>query len=109
MIRRPPRSTLFPYTTLFRSRRNRICRLPSRTSRLPRRKTFVGPSEPHPRLVRQAFERGIANYQVGPLLRYPIFESPPCGATNLSTSSSGGLYTRCASCYSLFPSLHPHS
>src|SRR5687767_15436814 len=23
MIRRPPRSTLFPYTTLFRSRRNR--------------------------------------------------------------------------------------
>src|SRR5256885_11095233 len=29
MIRRPPRSTLFPYTTLFRSnetRRSRICR-----------------------------------------------------------------------------------
>src|SRR4051812_49750251 len=24
MIRRPPRSTLFPYTTLFRSRRERI-------------------------------------------------------------------------------------
>src|SRR5256886_10038401 len=24
MIRRPPRSTLFPYTTLFRSRRDRI-------------------------------------------------------------------------------------
>src|SRR5260370_28769089 len=24
MIRRPPRSTLFPYTTLFRSRHNRI-------------------------------------------------------------------------------------
>src|SRR3712207_7493803 len=24
MIRRPPRSTLFPYTTLFRSRRNRF-------------------------------------------------------------------------------------
>src|SRR5258707_2027288 len=24
MIRRPPRSTLFPYTTLFRSRRNSI-------------------------------------------------------------------------------------
>src|SRR2546422_4506887 len=27
MIRRPPRSTLFPYTTLFRSRRQRIQRL----------------------------------------------------------------------------------
>src|SRR5256885_3223441 len=25
MIRRPPRSTLFPYTTLFRSRRNVKC------------------------------------------------------------------------------------
>src|SRR2546430_6810720 len=34
MIRRPPRSTLFPYTTLFRSGRGRPCRrgLP----RLPR-------------------------------------------------------------------------
>src|SRR3712207_8131069 len=27
MIRRPPRSTLFPYTTLFRSRRDRLPRL----------------------------------------------------------------------------------
>src|SRR5258707_11120477 len=27
MIRRPPRSTLFPYTTLFRSRRGRRVRL----------------------------------------------------------------------------------
>src|SRR5258708_30363963 len=26
MIRRPPRSTLFPYTTLFRSRKRRGCR-----------------------------------------------------------------------------------
>src|SRR2546427_6781110 len=33
MIRRPPRSTLFPYTTLFRSqhevRLHRLCRLPT--------------------------------------------------------------------------------
>src|SRR3712207_6916703 len=28
MIRRPPRSTLFPYTTLFRSSRTRSARLP---------------------------------------------------------------------------------
>src|SRR3712207_8536967 len=27
MIRRPPRSTLFPYTTLFRSRGGRLCGL----------------------------------------------------------------------------------
>src|SRR3712207_7870415 len=30
MIRRPPRSTLFPYTTLFRSRRARGAPAPSR-------------------------------------------------------------------------------
>src|SRR5256885_11886518 len=37
MIRRPPRSTLFPYTTLFRSRRTRrypLCELEARR-RLP--------------------------------------------------------------------------
>src|SRR2546430_5760794 len=33
MIRRPPRSTLFPYTTLFRSTRARTARRP----RIPRR------------------------------------------------------------------------
>src|SRR5256885_12851955 len=33
MIRRPPRSTLFPYTTLFRSRRER----PHRTGECPHR------------------------------------------------------------------------
>src|SRR2546422_4932029 len=34
MIRRPPRSTLFPYTTLFRSavRRSRRCRAPPRAA-----------------------------------------------------------------------------
>src|SRR5438128_6443663 len=34
MIRRPPRSTLFPYTTLFRSRRGR-----------PRRPLLQGPAD----------------------------------------------------------------
>src|SRR3712207_8149448 len=33
MIRRPPRSTLFPYTTLFRSRRSRPA--PQRAGELP--------------------------------------------------------------------------
>src|SRR3989475_3566484 len=39
MIRRPPRSTLFPYTTLFRSRR----RVPPRSAagRAPRRRDFA--------------------------------------------------------------------
>src|SRR2546430_6852644 len=33
MIRRPPRSTLFPYTTLFRSRPSRRVRRPTRRDR----------------------------------------------------------------------------
>src|SRR6266478_8539592 len=33
MIRRPPRSTLFPYTTLFRSPDRRPVRMPSRRRR----------------------------------------------------------------------------
>src|SRR5260370_26876151 len=33
MIRRPPRSTLFPYTTLFRSRWSRLNALPTLTEK----------------------------------------------------------------------------
>src|SRR3989442_9169925 len=40
MIRRPPRSTLFPYTTLFRS-------VPGKASALPR--SVAGPQRPHVR------------------------------------------------------------
>src|SRR5437667_2013821 len=43
MIRRPPRSTLFPYTTLFRSLRSPCC---SRTPRTP-------PHRPRPRSGRR--------------------------------------------------------
>src|SRR5260370_14210835 len=39
MIRRPPRSTLFPYTTLFRSGQRRIVR---HTTRLHLREQFGG-------------------------------------------------------------------
>src|SRR5258708_30107814 len=35
MIRRPPRSTLFPYTTLFRSGRHIICRNENRRTIQP--------------------------------------------------------------------------
>src|SRR3712207_6936890 len=37
MIRRPPRSTLFPYTTLFRSRETNSSLFPFRSSPQPRR------------------------------------------------------------------------
>src|SRR5438309_7873781 len=44
MIRRPPRSTLFPYTTLFRScLPNRICKFPNPTGQ----KTVLLRSEEH--------------------------------------------------------------
>src|SRR5216684_5031366 len=44
MIRRPPRSTLFPYTTLFRSRRHGSTHASSRTRR-PARSTTARSEE----------------------------------------------------------------
>src|SRR2546430_8924763 len=46
MIRRPPRSTLFPYTTLFRSR--------TRGSDAPRARRGTHPRSRNPWLVRRA-------------------------------------------------------
>src|SRR2546430_13512249 len=44
MIRRPPRSTLFPYTTLFRSRKTyTVCRRQPAEGPLPRRRRAVLP------------------------------------------------------------------
>src|SRR5258708_17806915 len=54
MIRRPPRSTLFPYTTLFRSPRRR-CRCPHPGNSSPgcrRPRTGAAPSAPQPRPFR---------------------------------------------------------
>src|SRR2546430_10297512 len=45
MIRRPPRSTLFPYTTLFRSRENAQCR--ARVPALP--EMLRAHAQAHPR------------------------------------------------------------
>src|SRR5258706_14981323 len=42
MIRRPPRSTLFPYTTLFRSRRDFIRRRTCRNNRHHNRNHYQG-------------------------------------------------------------------
>src|SRR2546422_2918593 len=53
MIRRPPRSTLFPYTTLFRSRhwrngREDVDRLPDQLGRHIRPDTRRRPTAPRP-------------------------------------------------------------
>src|SRR5436305_6702576 len=55
MLRRPPRSTLFPYTTLFRSARPR--RLLGRRLRRPRRRRVHEPAADHdPRPVLRSEE-----------------------------------------------------
>src|SRR2546425_8734293 len=46
MIRRPPRSTLFPYTTLFRSGDQRDPRVDPRASRVHRRRKAASLSRP---------------------------------------------------------------
>ena len=52
MIRRPPRSTLFPYTTLFRS----VCHLPDRRGVSHKRPTRAADLEP---LLWQTLERRL--------------------------------------------------
>src|SRR6267378_2671862 len=47
MIRRPPRSTLFPYTTLFRSRRRSACRSSSPGGSRPGCRSPTSRSEEH--------------------------------------------------------------
>src|SRR5438034_1447630 len=47
MIRRPPRSTLFPYTTLFRSRRGRVGETVGALAEDPRRRQLVHRAEEH--------------------------------------------------------------
>src|SRR6202022_4793230 len=47
MIRRPPRSTLFPYTTLFRSRHLRPVPRSARRARPPRHRRRRSRSEEH--------------------------------------------------------------
>src|SRR3712207_8687612 len=65
MIRRPPRSTLFPYTTLFRSRRRR--QPPLRRARLAARARDVGRGGAHPPLSDQGARRAAVH--LPPVLR----------------------------------------
>src|SRR3712207_7598673 len=48
MIRRPPRSTLFPYTTLFRSEAPRVPCRRGAAVRLDGEGVLVGPADRHP-------------------------------------------------------------
>src|SRR2546425_9613720 len=55
MIRRPPRSTLFPYTTLFRS-----------PSRRPRRRDSEFPASPAPAGARSGWPKSCSGPRVSP-------------------------------------------
>src|SRR3990167_8630588 len=66
MIRRPPRSTLFPYTTLFRSRRTR----PPRTGRCLRGRTRgAGRTSPRVRVDRKSTRLNSSHSQIS----YAVF------------------------------------
>src|SRR5258708_13130148 len=60
MIRRPPRSTLFPYTTLFRSRRRRRRSAHAGPAVPPRRSASARPSSPGSRARRPSGDEGRA-------------------------------------------------
>src|SRR3712207_9064126 len=73
MIRRPPRSTLFPYTTLFRSGADMAYRVPVR---------FVTPNAWHALFVRNMFIRAmpaeLAQFRPGfTVLHAPDFQADP--------------------------------
>src|SRR3712207_8818607 len=73
MIRRPPRSTLFLYTTLFRSRRGRRgCRRLGRGRRWQRRR-FLGPGSWRPLLQRPDLELAEGG---DPALDHVLAEEP---------------------------------
>src|SRR6266487_5683720 len=59
MIRRPPRSTLFPYTTLFRSRGPRRAHIDARagggTGRIPRDRKSTRLNSSHPSISYAVF------------------------------------------------------
>src|SRR3712207_6918189 len=62
MIRRPPRSTLFPYTTLFRSHR----RLPLRQGvELPRSRVLRRADSPSARSQRREGRGGVSPGELG--------------------------------------------
>src|SRR5258705_6074238 len=87
MIRRPPRSTLFPYTTLFRSpprlRRRRL-----------RRSTPALPPRPRPLawLACLACARGDAPRRMGTRISPPLVSDRDRKSTRLNSSHLGISY-----------------
>src|SRR3712207_7882959 len=94
MIRRPPRSTLFPYTTLFRSRTDRQGRLdggvrgrPAQAERLPAVRDPGGPWAGRFRLPGGRSGEHTSEIQAPPYLACPPF--PVKKNTSWETSTVG--------------------
>src|SRR5690349_23104676 len=65
MIRRPPRSTLFPYTTLFRSAAEEVCDLRGALGHLPDpHRQRLEALEQHPGVERAERRAGLAQQRM---------------------------------------------
>src|SRR2546427_10027794 len=101
MIRRPPRSTLFPYTTLFRSRLVDSAGRPIRLRGVNRSGTeyacaqgwgmFDGPSD-------SASVQAIASWK-GNVVRVPLNETCWLGINGVASAYSGDNYRRAIAAY----------
>src|SRR5437588_11082475 len=92
MIRRPPRSTLFPYTTLFRS--------PAARGR-PRHRSVRGPLRPCARRLRAEAQDAAARprrpgHGGGPRRRRPPARGPGRGARRACLGNTGGVADQAA-------------
>src|SRR2546422_6469392 len=85
MIRRPPRSTLFPYTTLFRSIRQVACQI-------------SGPIEARPRLVAKGVRNKLRRGQLGTVAITPGQDSPPQDRKSTRLNSSHGYISYAVFC-----------
>src|SRR5258705_10250890 len=81
MIRRPPRSTLFPYTTLFRSRlHRRAVALPGRRAGTSGNRRSVCRSEEHTselQSLRHLVCRLLLEKKTHSVMARPLLSSPP--------------------------------
>src|SRR2546430_4983196 len=85
MIRRPPRSTLFPYTTLFRSVRHRLAAIAQRRRFPPPEPEYASRKGQDPRETRMPQEGCPApEWRVAPVVPWPADRK----STRLNSSHS---------------------
>src|SRR5438309_5065372 len=95
MIRRPPRSTLFPYTTLFRSTRSRRSSSPADRTTSKRWPAAYSPFGPSSRSEEHTSELQSQFHLVCRLLLEKKKKQLPARSSHLTTHST------CPPCYSL--------